>query len=75
MDDEELDALEVASAPPSIHDLVVEVSAFVHPTEDETAGGRSILHLFPGVTVIETNLRAFRLGFEASEAAARDAHP
>ena len=55
MDDEELDALEVASAPPSIHDLVVEVSAFVHPTEDETAVGRSILNLFPGVTLERQN--------------------
>jgi predicted RNA binding protein with dsRBD fold (UPF0201 family) len=51
MDDEDMDALEVASAPPAVHDLMLEVSAPVHPTEDESAVRRSINNLFPGVTL------------------------
>ena len=51
MDDKELDANEVVSAPPSAQDLVVEVSAPVHPTEDETAVRRSVLNLFPDITL------------------------
>ncbi len=60
MDDKELDANEVVSAPPSAQDLVVEVSAPVHPTEDETAVRRSVLNLFPGALVLARLRRRLR---------------
>jgi predicted RNA binding protein with dsRBD fold (UPF0201 family) len=49
VNDEETDALEVASAPATARNVVVEVSVPVHHTEDETAVRMSIRNLFPTI--------------------------
>lgn len=46
-DEEELDLLEVRSAPPEVEGLSVEAVASLYPTEDSSAVGKAILNMFP----------------------------
>ena len=46
-DEEELDLLEVRSAPPGLEALSVEAVVPLYPTEDSSAVGSTILNLFP----------------------------
>jgi predicted RNA binding protein with dsRBD fold (UPF0201 family) len=48
-EEREKDGLEVASAPPSCHDLVLVVSTPLYPTEDAGLVGLAISNLFPTV--------------------------
>ena len=51
IDDDQLDAQEVASAPPGAQGLVVEAVAPLHATEDETAVRKAISNIFPTMTL------------------------
>ena len=48
-DEEELDLLEVRSAPPEVEGLSVEAVASLYPTEDSAAVGKAILNMFPAM--------------------------
>ena len=48
-EEQEIDHLEVASAPASCHDLVLEVSTPFHPTEDAGLVGLAIANMFPTI--------------------------
>ncbi len=48
-EEQEIDHLEVASAPASCQDLVLEISTPFHPTEDSGLVGLAIANMFPTI--------------------------